>query len=256
MFRTLSIIVLLLSSASAFTETYKQPNSRQASRPGQKRKKIKLRQIMTDQEYKRNGLKKLSAQELGNLESWMSEWRADEIGAETSNLLVIKSITRNGKTITLADGSEWEVSPFEIRISRGWTMEQRIEIRSTNRLGDYFKLKNLNRQESLTAKMKKPPGESEVSKANPNAIESIGRGAESLTLRNGSLWKIGVADRSKLRRWKKNQRIQIMGSYKPGRTVSLYNLENRQTIKGTLIYEPPKVKDEEQIDAKNESEQE
>ncbi len=247
--RLLMLLVLLgLIATDGYSETFRPPRARRVQRSGEQRDKIDLHEEMTPQQFRRSGLHKVSSQELRNLEVWLSKWCSDEIAAETTNILAIESIEGLGTYLNLSDGSTWKISPFDRRLTRRWSRDHRIEIQPSSRVSKYYKLKNLSTAQTVKAEL--TGGPNTVGEPRVYTIDKIGRGGETLTLEDGSVWKISPFERREARYWTVGHRIEIQGHVKRGNSGRLYNLSTRQEISAKLLRGPraPRQAREQQIE--------
>jgi hypothetical protein len=241
---TLLLLLLLCNMAPLTGEIYRPGKPRQMSDKNKQREKIKLREVMTNMQFRRSGLGKLSSQELKNLEVWLSKWRIDELDAKKIETLVVESISSGGSHIKLSDGSSWKVDPFHIRIANKWSAEQKISIESTIRAfgPPSYHLKNKTRTETISAKLSKGPEWVKKTKTFP--ILEIGRSGGTVTLENGSVWKISLVEQSRVRRWKAGDEIKLLGHAKRGQQSKLYNTRTRDELLGRLLRAPVEQENE------------
>lgn len=124
-----------------------------------------------------------------------------------------------GAIIELRDGSVWQVGATYQYVSRGWNRGDTIEIgKSHNMLYPYW-LYNVGLEEQVQAKQITPPsptGQKSPEKASyfeGSTLVTATRGkGEFIDLQNGTAWKIAPGDQSKVRNWKKGDRVRVKQS--------------------------------------------
>lgn len=156
-----------------------------------KRELIHLDELMTDREQIETGVKILRAEEKKKLEEWLErfiEKKQKEIAAPAEDVdTVVYKIRSNqeGLTITLDDGSVWQIGSFDKTRVRYWLPQQRIQIIRNRSSMHPFRLLNMTIGESANASLLKP-STSVPQEENRDSDQSAPAGKSSSTQKKSS----------------------------------------------------------------------
>lgn len=129
-----------------------------------KREALHLDELLSDKEQDAMGIKNLRPEQRQKLEDWIMRYAEKKVEEAVANktaddedtvLYRIRS-NQNGETISLDDGSVWQIGSFDKVKVRFWLPQQRIQIiRNRSSLRPY-RLINMNTGESANASLIKP----------------------------------------------------------------------------------------------------
>ncbi len=253
MFRPLLLLLLLFSMQCDLVANDYRPSQSQGRLKryrGRQHVQLNLKREMTPDEFRRTGLEKLTMKEVRTLEQWVTRWHVEGIRDEFDSykVLVVDSIERSGMYVRLSDGSKWKISPFSVRLTRHWDSDQRVRV-DPGQAGSY-KLKNLRTGDVVVAELTSgtPTTGEKGSSGGVQLLEitSIGRGGDTFTLEDGSVWKIPLRERKETRVWRIGQQVEFQDEVQRGQSVIIYNIDTNDQIESTLLYGPRRSKEKEE----------
>lgn len=209
------------------------------------RKKIRLEDEMEPQTFNATGMRKLSRQELRLLEDWLVKFISKELDNSDTTIIRINDIDIKTSVLTLTDGSVWQVSPFDRRTIRSWTQGQRIEVMTKRDVRGRVKLLNRATRDTITAEILYQMPEDQKPDDKVRTITKINRYGDHITLDDGSVWRVILADKYRARRWTGNQKIQVRPDKFSNRKAELYNINLQESVQAEMLYGPRPQKDEE-----------
>lgn len=179
-----------------------------------------------------------------NLSLWIQKWPSyadptktefkeeDFLNAQKANQKVDK-VRNDGEIIELKDGSVWQISPFFRYLTTTWQRNHVVQIKKSENIRHPYSLYNVNLDQTAEANLKQPP--SPTGKKNEEnketfkgsvSLQEVNLQGDTLTLVDGSSWKIAPLDIYRTRNWSPNDRIKIQ---RVDNSLYQYRLSNLDT---------------------------
>lgn len=222
--------------------------------------------VMTPQEEEAMGLNRATEAQRRAFETWVSSWTLSVIqrapsyhpslalsgwvrgwkkktqqrpGVQKEEPLHIFR-NQNGATITLNDGSVWNIIAMDRLVARWWRREELIQINKSERdLVRPYTLVNSTRDQPVGARLVSPATPEKKPVDDPSyfqgsvLIKSIGLQGTTITLEDGAKWKISPEGQQFVaENWKPNDRVRIEKSTDSLYRYKIINLDGGDEVLG------------------------
>jgi hypothetical protein len=194
-----------------------------------------------------------------NLRNWVSQWplaeqpnttaTPNEVAEQQKQInKIIDKIRDNGKTVELKDGSVWKITDIDAKKVLTWNRGDKVDwVKSYSSYPGYYMTNLMENDPNLNsnvnavagAEMIKPPAPNGIKPPEPpgyfrdsSRISTIQTKGWTLTLENGTSWKIAPRDWAGVMRWQRGDRVRPEKSSDILYTYNLLNLDSGQQAQG------------------------